>query len=116
CFGAGMTPLAALWFDGPMWMLGLLLFLGWSGTGAFPLFMGVVPAVSVSRSLAASSVVLVVARGELIGRGTMPALDGRIVDATGLAAPVVVAAFCAVCAGVAALFREETGPRKVARP
>src|SRR5690606_5772511 len=55
CFGAAVTPLAAHWYEGPMWTLGLLLFLGWSGTGAFPLFMGVVPGESVSRSLAASS-------------------------------------------------------------
>jgi len=116
CFGAVMTPLAALWFDGPMWMLGLLLFLGWSGTGAFPLFMGVVPGESVSRSLAASSMGLVVAIGELIGGVTMPTLAGRSADATSLAAPIVVAAFCAVCAGVAALFLEETAPSKVARP
>ena len=59
-----MTSLAALYFNGPLWMLGVLLFIGWTGTGSFPLFMGVVPGETVSRSLAATSMGLVVCIGE----------------------------------------------------
>ncbi len=114
CFLAMVTPLAALWFEGPMWIMGLLLFIGWSGTGSFPLFMGVVPGESVSRALAASSMGLVVCIGELIGGVSMPTIAGKIADATSLAAPIIVAAVCAFCAGVAALFLTETAPRKIA--
>jgi len=113
CFLGMVTPLAALWFEGPMWMMGVLLFIGWSGTGAFPIFMGVVPGETVSRSLAASSMGLVVCIGELVGGVSMPTIAGRIADETSLAAPIIVAAACAFFAGVTALFLRETAPRKV---
>jgi fucose permease len=109
-----ITSLAALFFTDPQWMLGVLLFIGWSGTGSFPLFMGVVPGETVSRSLAATSMGLVVSIGELVGGAAVPPIAGWIADRTSLAAPVIVVGVCAFCAGVAALFLEETAPRKVA--
>jgi MFS family permease len=113
CFLGIVTSLAALFFDGPRWMLGVLLFIGWTGTGSFPLFMGVVPGETVSRSLAATSMGLVVCIGELIGGAAVPPIAGWIADRTSLAAPVFVVGVCAFCAGVAALFLRETAPRKV---
>lgn len=114
CFLGVVTALAALYYEGPFWMMGLLLFIGWSGTGAFPIFMGVVPGETVSRSLTASAMGLVVCIGELIGGVSMPTIAGRIADATTLAAPIVVVGVCAFCGGVAALFIKETAPRKLA--
>jgi len=114
CFLGVVTSLAALYFNGPLWMLGVLLFIGWTGTGSFPLFMGVVPGETVSRSLAAPSMGLVVCGGELIGGAAVPWLAGRIADRTSLAATIVIVGICAFCAGVAALFLKETAPRKVA--
>src|SRR5215469_1189894 len=38
-----LVPLAALYFDGPLYLLGALIFLGWSASGTFPLFMGTIP-------------------------------------------------------------------------
>jgi len=116
CFLGVVTALASLYFDGPMWMLAVLLFIGWSGTGAFPLFMGVVPGETVSRSLAATSMGLVVCAGELIGGVAVPPLAGSIADRTSLEAPVIVLGVCAFCGGVAALFLKETAPRKVGEP
>ena len=118
CFLGTVTSLAALYFSGPMWMLGVLLFIGWSGTGAFPLFMGVVPGETVSRALAATSMGLVVCVGELIGGVLVPPLSGWISDNTGLglAAPIMVLGVCAFCGGVAALFLKETAPSKVGAP
>ncbi|HEY5567078.1 MAG TPA: MFS transporter [Gammaproteobacteria bacterium] len=113
CFLGMVTSLAALYFNGPLWMLGVLLFIGWSGTGSFPLFMGVVPGETVSRSLAASSMGLVVCIGELVGGAAIPPAAGWLADRTSLAAPVIVVGVCAFCAGVAALFLKETAPRKV---
>jgi MFS family permease len=113
CFLGVVTSLAALYADG--WMLSVLLFVGWTGTGAFPLFMGVVPGETVSRSRAASSMGLVVCIGELVGGATVPPLAGWIADQTSLAAPVIVVGVCAFCAGVAALFLNETAPSKVGR-
>jgi len=116
CFVGMVGPIAALYFDGPLWALSGLLFIGWAGTGAFPLFMGVVPGETVSRALAASSMGLVVMIGELVGGVGMPWIAGRVADQTSLAAPMVIAAICAFCGGVAALFLRETAPRKVGTP
>jgi MFS family permease len=113
CFLGVVTSLAALYFNGPLWMLGVLLFIGWTGTGSFPLFMGVVPGETVSRSLAATSMGLVVCIGELVGGAVVPPAAGWLADQTSLAAPVIVVGICAVCAGVAALFLKETAPSRV---
>src|SRR5262245_61831852 len=113
CFLGIVTSLAALFFNGPLWMLGVLLFIGWSGTGSFPLFMGVVPGETVSRSLAATSMGLVVCIGELVGGAAIPPAAGWLADRTSLAAPVIVVGVCAFAAGVAALFLKETAPSKV---
>jgi MFS family permease len=114
CFLGIVTSLAALYFNGPLWMLGVLLFIGWTGTGSFPLFMGVVPGETVSRSLAATSMGLVVCIGELIGGAAVPPLAGWLADQTNLTAPVIVVGVCAFCAGVAALFLKETAPSRIA--
>jgi MFS family permease len=114
CFLGMVTSLAALYFNGPQWMLAVLLFVGWTGTGSFPLFMGVVPGESAPRALAATSMGLVVCIGELVGGAAIPPLAGMLADRTSLAAPIVVVGVCAFCAGVAALFLKETAPRKVA--
>jgi predicted MFS family arabinose efflux permease len=116
CFMGIVTALAALYFEGPMWALGLLLFIGWSGTGAFPIFMGVVPGETVPKALTASSMGLVVCIGELIGGVTMPTVAGRIADATSLDAAIIVVGICAFCGGVAALFIRETAPSRVQTP
>ncbi len=114
CFLGMVTALAALFFDGPLWMLSVLMFVGWTGTGAFPIFMGVVPGETVARSLAATSMGLVVCIGELIGGAAVPPLAGWLADRTSLAAPIVVLGICAFCAGIAALFLVETAPSRIA--
>jgi MFS family permease len=107
-----LTPVAALHFGGPVWMLSVLLLIGWSASGSFALFMGVVPAESVPRTLAASSMGLVVGAGELFGGVVSPPLAGAIADSTSLVAPMVVMMVCAVCAGILSLFLIETAPGK----
>jgi ACS family hexuronate transporter-like MFS transporter len=116
CFAGLVTPLAALYFGGPTWALSLLLFVGWSGTGAFPIFMGVIPGETVSRAMAASSMGLVVCIGELVGGVAMPTVAGAIADETTLAATMAVAAVCAAGGGIIALFLRETAPSKVGTP
>lgn len=109
-----ITPLAALYFTGPLWMMGLLLFTGWSATGSFPLFMGVVPGETVDPRLAASSMGLVVCIGELVGGFASPWLAGVMADASSLQAPMLFCLVCAFLSGVTALFLKETAPRKLA--
>jgi MFS family permease len=105
-----LTPIAALYFAGPTWLLSILLLIGWTGSGSFALFMGVVPAESVPRALAASAMGLVVGAGELIGGVASPPLAGAIADQTSLAAPMVVMMVCAIVAGILSLFLKETAP------
>ena len=107
-----VAPLAALYFNGPLWMMGLLLFIGWSATGSFPLFMGVVPGESVNPKLAASSMGLVVCIGELFGGFASPWLAGIWADSSSLQAPLYFSLITAFLAGITALFLKETAPSK----
>ncbi len=107
-----VTPLTALFFDGPLWLMGVLFFIGWSATGSFPLFMGVVPGETVNPKLAASSMGLVVCIGELVGGFASPWLAGIMADATSLNAPMYFCLVCAFLSGIAALFLKETAPSK----
>ena len=109
-----ITPLAALYFDGPLWAMGVLLFIGWSATGSFPLFMGVVPGETVNPKLAASSMGLVVCIGELVGGFASPWLAGALADQSSLRAPMLFVTVCAFLGGVSALFLKETAPGKAA--
>ncbi|MEY4640427.1 MAG: hypothetical protein RLZZ227_421 [Pseudomonadota bacterium] len=109
-----LTPIAAVHFDGPLWILSLLLLLGWSGSGSFALFMGVVPAETVPRRLAASSMGLVVGVGELFGGVAAPTIAGAIADRSSLIGPMVVMMVCAFIAGLLSLFLTETAPGKSA--
>ncbi|MXO67062.1 MFS transporter [Altericroceibacterium endophyticum] len=109
-FGAlmALTPLAALYFHGPPVMLTGLMFLGWIGLGTFPLFMGVIPAESLSGRGTAAAMGLVVAIAELTGGVVAPLGAGRLADAYGLQSPLLIALVMSLSAGMVALFLKET--------
>jgi MFS family permease len=107
-----VTPLAALYFSGPQWMLSVLLLIGWTASGSFAVFMGVVPSETVPKTLAASSMGLVVGAGEIVGGVLSPTISGWIADQTSLAAHMVVMMVCALCGGLFSLFLRETAPGK----
>ncbi|RKF17571.1 MFS transporter [Altericroceibacterium spongiae] len=109
-FGALMavTPLAALYFQGSSGILTALMFLGWIGLGTFPLFMGVIPAETLSGKGTAAAMGLVVAIAELTGGVLAPLGAGRLADAYGLQSPLLMAVAMALIAGLVALFLEET--------
>ena len=110
--GRKPAPLSALYFSGPLWMLGLLVFIGWSGSATFPIFMGVIPSESVSRGLTATAMGLVVCFGELTGGALAPVLSGWAADQTSLAAPAMIAAGFALIAGILSIFLIETAPAR----
>ena len=107
-----VTPIAALHFSGAQWMLSLLLLIGWSASGSFAVFMGVIPSETVPRALAASSMGLVVGAGEIVGGVLSPTISGWIADQTSLVAHMVVMMVCALCGGLLSLFLRETAPGK----
>jgi MFS family permease len=108
-----VTPLAALYYAGPQWILSLLLLLGWSASGSFAVFMGVIPSETVPRTMAASSMGLVVGAGEIVGGVLSPTISGWIADQTSLAAHMVVMIVCALCGGLLSLLLRETAPGRI---
>jgi MFS family permease len=108
-----ITPVAALYFRGPLWGLTALLFIGWIGTGVYALFMAVVPGETLSPRFAATASGLVVFIGEIIGGSCMPAIAGWVADRTTLASTLEIAAVCAVGGVLLSLFLKETAPAKI---
>ena len=112
CFISLLAPLTALYFEGPLWVMGILLLIGWSGTGVFPLFMAVIPGETVSPKFVATSMGLVVCVGEVVGGALAPYLAGLAADQTSLATPIIVTGVCALCAGLISFALIETAPGK----
>ncbi|HTY61249.1 MAG TPA: MFS transporter [Acidobacteriota bacterium] len=112
CLISLLTPLAALYFHGPVFILGSLLFVGWIGTGAFALFMAVIPGETLSARYAASASGLVVCIGEIIGGSCAPPLAGWAADLTSVAAPLKIAFACAIVGSILSFFLKETASVK----
>jgi len=92
-----------------------LTVIGLLGVGSFPLFMGVVPAETLSLRRAATAMGLVVGAGEITGGAFSPLIAGNLADHFGLATPLLMAAAMSLVAAVLALGLIETNPRFVAR-
>lgn len=113
CLIGLLTPLTGLYFHGSIAMLTTLMFIGWIGTAAFPLFMGVIPAETLPPRYAASAMGLVTCIGEVVGGFGAPLLGGKAADLSTLAAPIQIAAICALGGTVLSLFLKETAPIKI---
>jgi MFS family permease len=107
-----ITPISALHFAGPLWALSLLLLIGWTASGSFAVFMGVIPSETVPKAMAASSMGLVVGAGEIVGGVLSPTISGWIADQTSLIAHMMVMMVCAFIGGILSLFLTETAPGK----
>ncbi len=110
-----LVPFAALYFGGSLFMLGALIFVGWSASGTFPLFMGTVPSETIPARYVATSLGMVVGLGEILGGVSAPAIAGRAADLYGLQAPIMIMAACAIVGTVLALFLRETAPIRLSR-
>jgi predicted MFS family arabinose efflux permease len=110
-FITAVTPLAALYFEGPAMLLTAFMFVGWIGLGTFPLFMGVIPAETLQSRNTAAAMGLVVAIGELTGGVLAPLGAGRLADAYGLHTPLLLATVMSLAAAVVAGLLHETNPR-----
>jgi MFS family permease len=110
-----LVPLTALYFQGSLFMLGTLIFAGWSASGTFPLFMGTVPSETIPARYVATSLGMTVGLGEILGGVSAPALAGRAADYYGLQAPLVIMTVCAIVGTVLALFLRETAPIRLQR-
>lgn len=113
CLIGALSPLAALYFQGPAVVLGALMFLGWMACGTFPLFMGVIPGETISRRYAATAMGIVVCAGEVMGGFGITSVSGVLADRFALATPVLIQAACALIGGALCLALIETAPSRV---
>ncbi|HTV78226.1 MAG TPA: MFS transporter [Steroidobacteraceae bacterium] len=115
CAIMALCPLAALQVHGSVVLMTVLMSLGWIGAGAFPLFMGVVPAEASSLRRAATAMGLVVGVGEIAGGVIAPLLAGALADRFSLSTPLILATVMPLVGVVLALCLIETNPRFVTR-
>jgi MFS family permease len=108
-----LVPLAALYFNGSVYALAVLIFLGWSASGTFPLFMSTIPSESIPAAFVATSVGMAVGLGEILGGVSGPAIAGWAADIYGLRAPLVIEGGCAIVGMLLALGLRETAPMRV---
>ncbi|MEP7246845.1 MAG: MFS transporter [Gammaproteobacteria bacterium] len=113
CLAGVATPLAAMYFQGSLFLLAAFFFVGWLGSGTFPLFMGVIPGETISRRYAATAMGVVVCVGEVVGGFGIVSIAGKLADMTSLAAPILLQIGCALVGGLLCLFLVETAPAKV---
>jgi predicted MFS family arabinose efflux permease len=110
-----VLPLAALYFEGPVWAMVALFFVGWSLNGIFPMFMATVPSESVDPRHAATALGLTMGSAEVLGGVFSPSLAGMAADATDLSAPLWIMLGLAILSGFTAMFLKETAPSQVGK-
>ena len=108
-----LYPLAVLYYTGSPVLLGAIIFIGWSASGVFPIFMATIPSETIPVRYVATSLGLIVGIGEVIGGTFGPVLAGNLADRFGLQAPMYMAIVCAAAAAVLALGLKETAPIKI---
>lgn len=115
CLIGLLCPLAALHYNGPLPVLGALIFIGWSASGTFPIFMATIPSETIPARHVATALGIVMGIGELSGGFLGPTIAGWAADRYGLQAPVSMMSACALIATFFALFLRETAPVKIGR-
>ncbi|HEY1899450.1 MAG TPA: MFS transporter [Steroidobacteraceae bacterium] len=111
CVLLALCPVAVLMVHGSVVMMTTLMAVSWIGAGSFPLFMGVVPAETLSFRRAATAMGLVIGVGEIGGGVLSPLVAGKLADLFSLATPLIFQAIIPLLAAVLALGLRETNPR-----
>jgi MFS family permease len=93
-------------------LVGILLLIGWSASGIFPIFMATIPSESVPAASLGAAIGLVGGIAEVLGGFFGPPVAGLLADRFGLGAPLVLMGALAVVATLLALGLTETHPRK----
>jgi len=110
-----LTPLTALYFQGPFWVFCSLLFITWSASGVAPIFMATIPSETVPAYRVAACVGLVMGMGEIFGGVLSPIIGGWLADLHGLSAPLLLQAGCAIIVSILGLWLHETAPLLLAK-
>lgn len=96
-------------------VLAIAVFLSFTGIGCFTLFMATIPSETVSPTLIATALGLVMGTGEVIGGGVVPFAAGFLADRYGLVIVMWIAGGGAVAATLLSLLLDETAPIKANR-
>ena len=92
--------------------VGILLLIGWSASGTFPIFMATIPAESVPAASLGAAIGLVGGVAEVLGGFFGPPVAGVLADRFGLGAPLALMGALAIVATLLALGLVETHPRR----
>jgi ACS family hexuronate transporter-like MFS transporter len=108
-----LYPLAVLNYTGSPLLLGAIIFIGWSASGVFPIFMATIPSETIPSKYVATSLGLIVGVGEVVGGGFGAPIAGKLADLYGPTAPMYMAMGCALMGALLALGLKETAPVKL---
>jgi MFS family permease len=115
CLLGAVTPLAALYLSGNVVLLGIVITIGWMGTGTAPIFMAIIPAETLPARYLATSIGIILGVGELTGGVLSPILAGWAADKFSLDAVMWLMMGCSIISAAIALFLVETAPAVVRR-
>ena len=114
-FAAGVlsvgAPLAALYLESSLPVLGAALFFGWGIAGTASFSMGTIPSESVPARSVSKAYGVIIAFGVLVGGLAGPSLAGLAADQWGLRAPLLLLAGCALLSAMVSLALRETAPK-----
>jgi predicted MFS family arabinose efflux permease len=110
-----ILPLGAMFFEGSVWVLAAIFFVGWGLNGVFPLFMATIPSESVDSQHTAMVLGLCMGACEVLGGVLAPFAAGFAADRVGLQAPLWMMMGLTVIGGLLGLGLRETAPRVLAR-
>jgi MFS family permease len=110
-----VMPLGVAYGPSDPWLIGVLLLIGWSASGTFPVFMATIPAESVPAASLGGAIGLVGGIAEVLGGFFGPPLAGVLADRFGLGAPLALMAVLALTATFLAMGLIETHPRRRAK-
>lgn len=113
CFIGVVSPLAAIYFTGPLPIMILIMGIGYFAIGPFSLLMATVPSETIPPTYVATALGLIMGIGEIAGGFAGPTLAGMAADTFGAAAPMWIAAVLGFGAGAVSLLLTETAPRVV---
>ncbi len=107
-----LVPLAAMYWNGPLWSLGVLLFLGWLAIGVAPLMMATIPSETIPARYVATTAGMVQGFGQIVGAAGGAWAAGRAADAFGLPITMWIMGCCAFIAALLATLLKESAPIK----
>ncbi len=110
-----LVPIAALYWNGSLWIMGVLLFIGWLASGICPLLMATIPSETIPARYVATTAGLVQGLGEIIGSAGGAWITGRAADVFGLPVTMWIMGACALVAAVLGFLLKETAPIKTGK-